>query len=111
MLLHHWQSRHEKKYFLFGMGTDFAKLKFPFVWYDILHVAEVLSRFPWVCSDPRFLEMMASITDQADEQGRYTPGSMYMAWKGWSFANKKKPSPWITFLVLRIQSRILNKTN
>jgi hypothetical protein len=109
MLLHHWQSRQGKKYFLFGMGTDFAKLKYPFVWYDILHVAEVLSRFPWVHSDPRFLEMMTSITDQADEQGRYTAGSMYMAWKGWSFADKKIPSPWITYLILRIQSRISNK--
>ena len=35
MLLHHWQLRHDKKYFLFGMGTDFAKLKYPFVWFDI----------------------------------------------------------------------------
>ena len=27
---------------------------------------------------------------------------MYRAWKGWSFADKKHPSPWLTFLVLRV---------
>jgi hypothetical protein len=31
---------------------------------------------------------------------------MYRAWKGWSFADKKRPSPWLTFLVLRIQHRL-----
>jgi hypothetical protein len=106
MLLNHWQTRKEKKYFLFGMGTDFSKLKYPFVWYDILHVVEVLSRFPWVHSDPNFKEMVETITGQADSQGRYTASSMYRAWKGWSFADKKRPSPWLTFLVLRIQKRV-----
>jgi len=105
MLLNHWQIRREKKFYLFGMGTDFSKLKYPFVWYDILHVVDVLSRFPWVHSDPRFIEMVETITAQADSQGRYTASSMYRAWKDWSFADKKHPSPWITFLVLRIQKR------
>ncbi len=106
MLLNHWQSRKEKKYFLFGMGTDFSKLKYPFVWYDILHVVDVLSRFPWVHSDPLFIEMVETIEAQGDSQGRYTASSMYRSWKGWSFADKKKPSPWLTFLVLRIQKRV-----
>ena len=92
--------------YLFGIGTDFRKVKYPFVWYNILHVTDVLCRFPWVHSDPRFLEMVATITDQADEDGRYTATSMYMAWKGWSFADKKRPSPWLTFLVKRIEQRI-----
>jgi hypothetical protein len=106
MLLSHWEHRGEYKYFLFGIGTDFRKLKYPFVWYDILHVADVLSRFPFVHIDPRFQEMIAAITQQADDDGRYTATSMYRAWKGWSFADKKNPSPWITFLVMRIHKRI-----
>jgi hypothetical protein len=88
------------------MGTDFKKLKYPFVWYDILHVVEVLSHFPYVYADPRFREMIKTITSQAGPQGRYTASSMYRAWKGWSFADKKNPSPWLTFLVLRIQKRV-----
>jgi hypothetical protein len=106
ILLHHWQVRKEKKYYLFAMGTDFKKLKYPFVWYDILHVVEVLSHFPYVYADPRFREMIKTITSQAGPQGRYTASSMYCAWKGWSFADKKNPSPWLTFLVLRIQKRV-----
>jgi len=105
MLLWHWEQRMARKLFLFGIGTDFRKLKYPFVWYDILHVVDVLSRFPLVHSDPRFREMLNTITHQADEEGRYTAGSMYRAWKDWSFANKRVPSPWLTFLVVRILRR------
>jgi hypothetical protein len=108
MLLGHWERQEERKLYLFGIGTDFRKLKYPFVWYDILHVVEVLSRYPQVHGDPRFMEMVETITGQADDRGRYTANSMYMAWKGWSFADKKTPSPWLTFLVMRILKRISN---
>ncbi len=60
---------------------------------------------------PRFREMVETITVQADEEGRYTANSMYRAWQGWSFANKKKPSPWLTFLVLRMVKRLHNQNN
>jgi len=106
MLLSHWECQRHQKYYLFGVGSDFRKLKYPFIWYDILHVADVLSRFPFVQNDPRFLEMFATITAQANASGYYTASSMYQAWKGWSFADKGNPSPWLTFLVLRIQKRI-----
>jgi hypothetical protein len=122
MLLWHWEHQGERKVYLFGIGTDFRKLKYPFVWYDILHAVDVLSRFPFVHADPRFQEMVKTITAQADEacpepvlssvegqsrrDGRYTASSMYRAWKGWSFADKKNPSPWLTFLVLRVQMRM-----
>jgi len=106
MLLWHWEHRTERKIYLFGIGTDFRKLKYPFVWYDVLHVVDVLSRFPFVQADPRFQEMVETITAQADEEGRYTAGSMYRAWQGWSFADKKNPPPWLTFLVLRVLKRM-----
>ncbi len=102
MLLWHWEHQTERKIYMFGIGTDFRKLKYPFVWYDALHVVDVLSRFPFVHTDPRFQEMVETITAQADENGHYTAASMYRAWKGWSFADKKNPSPWLTFLVLRV---------
>lgn len=106
MLLWHWEHQTERKIYMFGIGTTFRKLKYPFVWYDVLHVVDVLSRFPFVHADPRFREMVETITAQADEAGRYTAGSMFRAWKGWSFADKKNPSPWLTFLVLRVQRRM-----
>ena len=104
MLLEHWERQTERKIYLFGIGTDFRKLKYPHIWYDILHVVEVLGRFPFLRTDPRFREMVEAITGQADDQGRYTATSMYRAWKGWSFADKKIPSPWLTFLALRSTS-------
>jgi hypothetical protein len=106
MLLWHWGPQCERKLFLFGVGTFYRRLKYPLVWYDILHVAEVLSRFSFVHSDLRFCDIVNTITERADEQGRYTAASMYRAWKRWSFADKKTPSPWLTFLVLRIQRRM-----
>jgi hypothetical protein len=106
MLLDHWEHQGERKMFLFGIGTDFRKLKYPFVWYDILHVTDVVSRFPFVHADVRFREMVETITTQADQAGRYTATSTYRAWKGWSFADKKQPSPWLSFLALRILKRV-----
>lgn len=102
MLLEHWAGPRSQKYYLFGAGTDFRKLKYPLIWYDILHVAEALRRLARIHQDPRFQDLLAVIASQASEGGRYTAGSMYQAWKGWSFADKKSPSPWLTFLVLRI---------
>jgi hypothetical protein len=106
MLLSHWEYQNERKPYLFGIGTDFRKLKYPFVWYNLLHVLEVLSQFPFVINDLRFQEMLEALTVQADTQGHYTATSMYRAWKGWSFADKKLPSPWLTFLVERILKRM-----
>ncbi len=103
MLLRHWSGPRGQKYYLFGAGTDFRKLKYPFVWYDLLHVVDVLRRFSFVHSDPRFQGMVAAIADQADAEGRYTASSMYQSWKGWSFADKKVPSPWLTLLAWRIR--------
>ncbi len=111
MLLWHWEHQSERKIYLFGIGTDFRKPKYPFVWYDILHVLDVLSRLPFVHDEPRFGQMVETLTAQADDAGRYTAGSMYRAWKGWSFADKKSPSPWLTFLVLRIQKRVAQDGN
>jgi hypothetical protein len=104
-LLDLWEHRGQRKAYLFGIGSDFRKLKYPYVWYSLLHLLEVLSRFPVARGDPRFAEMLDVLTAQADERGRYTAGSMYRAWSGWSFADKKRPSPWLTFLALRIERR------
>jgi len=108
MLLNHWVHRGQVKHYLFGIGTDFRKLKYPFIWYDLLHALDVLSRFPKARSDPRLQEMVGELVIQADAQNRFTATSMYRAWKGWSFADKKAPSPWLTFLAVRIIQRAVD---
>ena len=56
--------------------------------------------------DPRLGELVDAIALQADDEGRWTAGSMYRSWKGWSFTDKKRPSPWLTLLALRIGARL-----
>ncbi len=60
----------------FYMGTDFRKLKAPLVWYDILHVVEVLTRYRWTCQDARLIEMIEIMKSKADDKGRFTPESV-----------------------------------
>ena len=104
--LNHWKNRRERKYYLFGMGTDFMKLKYPHVWYDVLHVLDVLSRFPWARGDERLIEMWSSVASRQGGDGLFVPESVWMAWKGWSFAQKKTPSPSLTLRVALIAKRL-----
>lgn len=104
-VLHHWENRGEKKLFLFGVGTDYKKLKFPFVWYNLLHVLEVVSRFEWATNDPLFGEMLELLLEKSDEELRFTPESMYMFYRGQDFANKKQPSRMLTLAALKILIR------
>jgi len=104
-LLSLWDQSLEQHPYMFFMGTDFRKLKAPFIWYDILHVADVLSRYPYARDDERYIDMLDVIHSKADRDGLYTPESVWTAWKGWDFAQKKEPSAWLTFLVMRIDRR------
>jgi len=105
-LLGLWEYSLEKHPFMFFMGTDFRKLKAPFIWYDILHVAEVLTRFRFTLQDKRLLDMISVINAKADSDGLFTAESQWKAWQYWDFGQKKKPSPWLTFCVCRINRRL-----
>jgi len=102
VLLNLWENRKKVKYYLFAMGTDFIKLKAPLIWFDILHVTDVLSQFEYLKSDKKLIEMVSVIQSKSNEKGLYTPQSIYRAWKDWDFGQKKVSSGWISFLVYRI---------
>ncbi|MBA4385602.1 MAG: hypothetical protein C0410_12760 [Anaerolinea sp.] len=101
-LLHCWAERQTYHPYIFYMGNDFCKLKAPLVWFDIIHVAYVLSQLPWMKDDPRLVEMKTIIASKADAEGRYTPESIWTAWKEWDFGQKKAPSPYLTYLATKI---------
>lgn len=101
-LLALWDASRTQHPYQFYMGDDFRKLKVPLVWYDLLHVLAVLAHFEWLHEDPRFRDMLALLRDKADGDGRFTPESVWTAWKGWEFAQKKEPSRWLTFLAWRV---------
>jgi hypothetical protein len=104
-LLSLWERSRETHPYMFYMGTDFRKIKAPLIWYDILHVLDVLSQFEWLKGDSRLQQMMEVVASKADSEGRYTPGSEWRAWRDWEFGQKKHPSRWATFLVTRILLR------
>ena len=101
-LLFLWEDSKTRHPYMFFMGTDFGKLKAPLFWYDILHVLDVLSCFEWIRTDQRFKQMLNAVESKADGDGRYTPESVWTAWKDWDFSQKKIPSPGLTFFVQRI---------
>ena len=105
-LLELWEKSRELHPYMFYMGTDFRKIKAPFIWYDILHVSEVLSQFDWLRNDPRLKEIVAIIKSKANDKVKFTPESEWIAWKGWDFAQKKEPSRWLTLLVRRVLKRM-----
>jgi hypothetical protein len=105
-LLDLWEHSRERHPYVFYMGTDFRRLKAPFIWYDMLHVAEVLTQFTWLHGDPRLREMLHLLASKADAAGRYTPESVWKAWEAWDFGQKKQPSPWLTLLARRILDRV-----
>jgi hypothetical protein len=105
-LLKQWSERRESHPYMFYMGTDFCRLKAPFIWYDILHVTDALSRIPWLRQDSRLRDMVSVMMEEVGADGRATPGSVWMAWKDWEFGQKKVPSRWVTLLVERVRQRV-----
>ena len=105
-LLTLWSESKTQHPYIFYMGNDFRKLKVPFVWYDLIHVLEVLSRFEWLRDDPRLLDMLGILQGKADEFGRFTLESVWTAWKDWEFGQKKEPSRWLTLMAWRILGRL-----
>ena len=109
-LLGLWEARRQQRPYLFAMGTDFAKLKAPLIWYDLLHVAEVLTGFPWLRKDERLHEMLRLLASKADAERKFTAESLWLAWKGWEFAQKREPSRWVTLLAWRALARLDQQT-
>ncbi|MBI9104465.1 MAG: hypothetical protein JEY99_18770 [Spirochaetales bacterium] len=105
-LLTHWEKRGEVKHYLFGIGTDFRKLKYPLLWYNLFHVLSVLSQSNFGREDSRTMEMGHLLLEKADDKMRFTPESMYRYYKDEDFANKKEPSPTLTITAIEIFSNL-----
>ena len=104
-LLGLWERSRTDHPYIFSMGTDFRKPKLPWIWYDIVHVAEVLSRCPGIGKDKRFKAMLGVLESAAGPRG-YVPSTVYLAFKDWDFGQKKAPSEWLGFARARIEARL-----
>ena len=107
-LLNQWQERKTKRYYMFAMGTDFQKLKYPNLWFEITHVCRVLSYFPYARKSTSFQEMLQIIIEKQQDSGGFIPESIYTEYKGWDFGQKKEPSPSLTYAILEIFRNLNN---
>lgn len=100
-----WENSYELHPYMFFMGTDFRKVKAPAVWYDLVGVLDCLSQFDQAKKDARFGEMLSVLKSKRDENGLFVPESVYLKCKDWDFGQKKAPSPYLTYLCMRILDR------
>lgn len=66
----------------------------------------MLTAFEWTRGDPRLLDMARHLDAWFDAEGRLTPASVWKAWEGWEFAQKKEPSRWVTLLAWEALLRV-----
>ena len=100
-----WENSLERHPYMFYMGTDFRKLKAPAMWYDVVSVADCLSKIDSVKTDVRFCEMVDLIKEKQNADGLFVPESVYQKFKGWDFGQKKIVSPYLSFLCIRLLER------
>jgi hypothetical protein len=105
-LLGHWKLQKEKKIYMFGIGTDFRKLKYPNIWYDIINVLDVLSNYEYAVKSEQFSEMIDIVCNKQQENGGFIPESVYMAYKGWDFGQKKEESETLTYIIWNMFNKI-----
>lgn len=106
LLLKHWQRRSEPwRPYGFGIGNDFAKLKYPAIKYGILRVLDVLSLYPYAIKSSEFNEMLTSVMSKSVE-GKFYAESVSRSYAEFDFGQTKTPSRWITFLIYRLQKRV-----
>lgn len=101
VLLTLWENSQNSHPYMFYMGTDFRKLKAPSIWYDIVSVVNVLNKCDTIKNDKRYREMLLIIQSKQSKDGLFTPESIYQKLKGWEFAQKKIPSPYLSYLCLK----------
>jgi hypothetical protein len=107
LLLSHWSRRKEPwRPYGFGIGGEFSKLRYPAVKYGILRVPDVLSLYPYAIRSKEFQDMLNLVLQKA-KNGRYYAESVSRAYSEFDFGQTKEPSRWITFLISRIQKRVI----
>lgn len=100
-----WNNRGKRKIFLFGIGTLFQRLKYPNIYYNIIHVLDVLSLYEEARKESAFQEMLAVVNQKQAKDGSFTPESVLRAFSKQDFGQKKHPSPTLTCKIALINKR------
>ena len=90
----------------FGIGRRFKSLQYPAVLYGILRVLDVLSLYPYARASRGFRDMLDFVHHKSSD-GRYFAELPVKAYSDFDFGQGREPSRWITFLVKRVEKRML----
>ncbi len=112
-LLDVWRDRGSRRPYMFGHGFRFKTVKWPPHWYGAYWVLDTLGRLPALWGpggDPEAARSTAELVAcvvayNVGPSGRVTPGSVYRGFEGFSFGQKKVPSPTATALLAQVVHR------
>lgn len=111
LLVNHWEKRQERLVLDgFGIGRRFMALQYPAVLYGILRVLDVLSFYSYASGSKGFHSMLDFVHHKSSNH-KYFAEFTVQSYSDFDFSQDKEPSRWITFLVNRIEKRILESLN
>jgi hypothetical protein len=90
-LLHHWETRAPLGPCLFGIGSRFLQVEFPFIRYNLFYYVYVLAHFERARGDHRFLEALNALAAHVRD-GEMVVDSPHRAWQDYEFARRGCPS-------------------
>lgn len=102
-LLQHWDVRQPIGPCLFGIGSQFLKIEYPFLRYNIFYYIYVLSFYKKALTDDRFREAYTCIFEKT-KNGTIAPENPHRAWQQFSFAKKDQVSVPASFRWKEIES-------
>ena len=117
-LLDVWRNRGQHLPYQFGHGSRFKAVKWPPLWYGAYATLDTLGRYPALWrdgsdADRRSLaELVACLLAyNVARDGTVTPRSVYRGFAGYSFGQKKAPSPTATALLAAVVRRFDDLTD
>jgi len=78
---YHYESG--KSLYFFGRSKKFWTFKYPFVWYNALYLAYVLSHFEFLKDETLVKELTEWIKSDLDNEGKFKPTSIFQIYKNW----------------------------
>ncbi len=103
-LLEHWEQGIHL--YGFGVGKRFRGLLYPAVKYGILRVLDTLSLFPYAIERSAFRNMLDFVHKKTVD-GKYYAEATESVYGNFDFGQITEPSRWLTFLVGRIEKRVV----
>lgn len=91
-LLEHWETREPLGPCHWGIGTQFMRVEYPFIRYNLFFYVYVLSFFARARADPRFAAALAALDGKLDEGGLLVVERPHRGLAGLEFCARGRPS-------------------